>query len=121
MINISVDEAYAFDMLAILQIKSSKSEEDYVNYVDFLTHIVGQLGEVAQVILLSDEYGMMLKANQNVFNLIDEVVSEPDFIYACDRINAITVHRANMKRFHAKKALQEKFFGNDLMERKTVE
>ena len=123
MIMIEVDEAFAFDMLAIMQIKSSKSDADLNNYTIFLTGIYDEIPHnIVNAVLKSDEYGAMIDANQKVFNLIDQVVSDeknstPEYY---TKLFAITIHEANMKRFYAKQALQEKFFENNLTERKTV-
>ena len=119
MISIKVDEAYAFDMLAILQIKSTKSAQSLEDYEEFLEQINNDLGcWTANLVLQSEEYKTLLEANQKVFDLIDEVVS--DTCHPSDRLDALTIHNANMKRFYAKKALQEKFFEHNLTELKTV-
>jgi hypothetical protein len=121
MIMIEVDEACAFDMLSILQIKSSKSDADLNNYTIFLTGIYDELpSNVVNAVLKSKEYTVMVDANQKVFNLIEQVVKEQEFAIPDDWVTAITVHNANMKRYYAKKALQEKFFEENLTELKTV-
>ena len=115
MIQIYVDEGAAFDMLAILHLKKDKAN-GFANYEDFLDDLYDVLG-VVQVdeILKSKEYVELLDVNRIVFNLIDEVTSEP-----IETIKAAFVHKANMKRFYAKKALQAKFFSEDLTEQKTI-
>lgn len=119
MLRIYIDEAAAFDMLAILELKKGKSPNGEDNYNDFLEVIHSQINhEYLHRILSSDEYKELYTANAQVFDLIDEVVS--DTCHPSDRLDALTVHNANMKRFYAKKALQEKFFGNALTEQKTV-
>lgn len=117
MISIKVDEAFAFDMLAILQIKSSKSEEDTINFIEFSQQLVDELGlDVCNIIFTSPEYLEMIDVNQRVFNLIDMIASGADE----RKFSAKYVHDANMKRFIAKKSLQEEFFSNNLTERKTI-
>jgi hypothetical protein len=117
MINIMIDEAAAFDMLSILQLKTHKNDTSFNSYKMFLDDLYCELGqEVVSIILASVEYADLFKANQEVFSLIDEVVNEP-----IETIKAKYVHNANMKRFYAKKALQEKFFNTELTEQKTVE
>ena len=113
MIQIYVDEAAAFDMLAIMQIKKDKANGNS-NYEDFYDDLVDVLGSEVDIILHSQEYRDLLEVNKQVFELIDQVVKD-EYI-----ISALIVHDANMKRFYAKKALQEKFFGVELTEKKTV-
>lgn len=114
MLKIEVDEAYAFDMLAILELKLPRSGADAANYVAFLACIESQVGvEKTREILHSQEYAKLLGANGTVFNMIER-------IGAGQQLDALEVHRANMERFHGKKALQEAFFGGSLAERKTA-
>jgi hypothetical protein len=121
MIKISVDEAYAFDMLSILQIKAGKSDFDLNNYTIFLYGIYEELPKnIVNAVLISKEYTAMVEANQAVFDLIERVVTEQEYAIPDDWVTALTVHNANMKRFYAKKALQEKFFEENLTELKTV-
>jgi hypothetical protein len=121
MISIRVDEAYAFDMLAILQIKSTKSAQSLEDYEEFLEQINNDLGcWTANLVLQSEEYKTLLEANQKVFDLIERVVKEQEFAIPDDWVTAFTVHNANMERFYAKKALQKRFFKNNLTEHKTV-
>jgi len=113
MIKISIDEAAAFDMLAILAIKADKTK-DINAYSKFVDELYSCLGVIkVNDILCSTEYEDLVVANQNVFNLIDGI----DAGYNQD---ALTVHTANMERFYAKKKLQKKFFNNTLTEMKTV-
>lgn len=117
MLRIYVDEAAAFDMLAILHLKAQVSG-DWTAYNSFLKPIEEQIDTHTYLkIMSSSEYLELIQANRRVFELIDEVVSaKPEDDY----YDALHVHNANMKRFYAKKALQAKFFGNDLTEKKTV-
>ena len=115
MISVYVDEAAAFDMLAILHLKKDKAN-GFANYEDFYDDLVDVLGIVqVEEILESAEYNNLLLANNYVFNLIDEIVNHDEY-----SMSAITVHEANMKRFYAKKALQSRFFGDELTEQKTI-
>ena len=121
MIMIEVDEAFAFDMLAIMQIKSSKSDADLNNYTIFLTGIYDEIPHnIVNAVLASKEYTAMVEVNQAVFDLIEKVVTEQEYAIPDDWTTALTVHNANMKRFYAKRALQEKFFEHNLTELKTV-
>jgi len=116
MIQVYVDEAAAFDMLAIMALKKDKANGN-ANYEDFKDDLIDVLGIVQlDDILDSEEYSSLIMANKAVFELIDRVVDDVGYT-----IPALTVHNANMSRFYAKKALQEKFFGpNTLTEQKTV-
>jgi hypothetical protein len=121
MIMIEVDEAYAFDMLAILQIKASKSDANLNNYTIFLTGIYDELpNNIVNAVLASKEYAALVEVNQAVFDLIEKVVSEQEYAIPDDWTTAIDVHNANMSRYYTKKALQEKFFEENLTELKTV-
>ena len=114
MIQIYVDEAVAFDMLAILHLKAQVSG-DWTAYNSFLKPIEEQIDTHTYLkVLSSSEYLNLIQANRHVFELIDQVVKD-EYI-----ISALIVHDANMKRFYAKQALQAKFFGNNLTEKKTV-
>lgn len=114
MINIKVDEAYAFDMLAIMEIKKSKSTVDSMIFYEFLETIRYQLGdELTSDIRASESYRELLAANQLVFDMVEQ-------INAGQRLGAEVVHEGNMARYRAKKKLQFLFFGQDLNERKTV-
>ena len=114
MITIQVDEAYAFDMLAILELKKNRSEADETNYDLFLSNISRQVGmTLTGDIMISDVYEDLLRANKEVFDYVEQIC-------AGDSLDAAIVHNSNMKRFHLKKKLQASFFGGDLNERKTV-
>lgn len=114
MLKIEVDEAYAFDMLAVLEIKCCRSGEDAKNYAHFLDNIEEQIGvEKTRLILQSPEYHMLVDANRVVFDMIEQIC-------AGHRLDALLVHEANMGRFSGKKALQSAFFGGELAERKTA-
>lgn len=112
MIKVLVDEGHALDMLAILQIKI-KSIQDFYVFSDHLQLLKNQLGNKIYEIRGSEEYRKLISVNQKVFDLIEEVCSGTP-------IDALVVHRANMERFEAKKALQQKFFNSELTEKKTV-
>lgn len=111
MINISIDEAAAFDMLSILELKKHVAE---TNYISFLCSMQLQLGiDKVSEIMSSLEYKYLLAANQKIFYLIERINEGDSF-------DALEVHQANMQRFYHKKELQKKFFNNDLSEQKTI-
>ena len=116
MIKIEVDEAYAFDMLAIMELKAEYSGTEQNNAIatEFFKVIKGVLGEnLAYNIKISEEYRNLLEANREAYLLIDQIV-------AGAQIGAEQVHHANMERHHWKGQLQQHFFGQDLTEQKTV-
>jgi hypothetical protein len=106
MIKISIDEAAAFDMLAILELKKAS------NYAKFAQEIIDEIGlNLYNIILKSDIYQQLVLANLEVFNYVDKM-------NANEELSALMVHRANMFRYTAKKELQRQFFGTHLVERK---
>lgn len=104
MITILVDEAYAFDYLSILVVKKS----DLYNTI--YEHLSSQIKSF-DLILDSEEYKNMIKANQLVFDCVDRA--------RYGSISAKELDDANMQRHYAKQQLQLKFFNNSLTELKT--
>lgn len=114
MIAVGVDEAYAFDMLCILEIKRERSAKDKWNFAHFLSDIRRQLGdELTSEIRASETYVQLLATNQKVFDLVERITQG-------EELAAKEVHDANMERFYLKRKLQMLFFGDDLNEQKTV-
>lgn len=104
MINLLVDEGYAFDYLSILEIKSNKNG-DKRNYNLCKEAIVSQIGLYQFLeIESSQEYKELLNTNLNTFNLVDAVKSDPCL--------GAEVDKSNYERFLKKQALQKKFFGS---------
>lgn len=104
MINILVDEGYAFDYLSILEIKSNKNG-DKMAYNHCKEYIISQIGLYEFLeIESSEEYKELLKANLNTFNLVDAVKSDPCL--------GTEVDKSNYERFLKKQALQKRFFGS---------
>lgn len=104
MINLLVDEAYAFDYLAILKVKHSK----YYNEV--LNHLAAQLTNIDDIIA-SQEFQDMINANQQVFDGVERA--------RYGNISAKELDEINLKRYFAKQILQKKFFAKELTEFKT--
>lgn len=104
MINLLVDEAYAFDYLAILMIKSElySSKEKYNTYIECLNYLKTQI-EKFDEILLSVEFKELYDINKHTFILIDKL---RDGQY----ISAKEIDDANMERFNKKVQLHNKFF-----------
>ena len=113
MISILVDEAHAFDMLSILQLKAAKSPKELPKYSTFMLNMGIQIGPAIASIMVSDEYAALLEANTKVFNYLTEIDKGV-------QLEAKVVHDANMRRFYAKQDLQNKYFGSELEEQKTV-
>ena len=104
MINLLVDESYAFDYLSILEIKADKNG-DKKNYNLCKEHIISQISLYEFLeITSSQEYKDLLEANSNTFNLVDAVKSNPCL--------GTEVDKSNYERFLKKQALQKKFFGS---------
>lgn len=112
MINIQVDESYAFDYLSILQIKSELDIESVVkldNYINCLKFLRNQMDEKLFLSIMdSDEYRACCSANLETFKAVDHAKD--------DSVTASFVDRANYKRHIAKQNLQKKFFNSDLTE-----
>ncbi len=110
MINLLVDEAYAFDYLSILQVKKNNNCKN--NYDQVCEHLQLQVPNIDQI-LASQEYQNMIKANQITFQLVDDVR------YNKQDVTAKQVDDANMFRYQCKCELQSKFFKNKVTESKT--
>ena len=106
MINLLVDEAYAFDYLAILKVKKSKLYETILNELNYELDV-----GLIEDILKSKEFSDMVDANQKVFNCVE--------LARYGNITAKELDNANMGRHHAKVALQKKYFETELTETKT--
>ena len=104
MINLLVDEAYAFDYLAILKVKNS-------NVYDKVFHHLSQQIQNINVIIESDEFQQMIKVNRQVFDAVEQV--------KYGNITAEELNKVNLGRFLAKQQLQKKFFETMLTEFKT--
>lgn len=112
MLYIDVDEGYAFDFLSILDVKKIKlganaATEEYWNSV--YENLCDELGNpIVDAILKSPEYAVCVDANSKMFDLVD--------LAKTDKVTARESDRGNYARCEAKKALQKKFFGNDISE-----
>ncbi len=111
MIKISVDEATAYDMLAILEIKILKSAGGKVldTYILLKKEIIEQIGITKHSLIFdSQEYYNLLDINQKIFELVD--------LSKKNKVTPKEVDEANYHRHLAKKTLQEKFFTNGFQE-----
>lgn len=113
MITIQVDEGYAYDFLAILDVKRQKkipnSEKNFKISYD---HIESQIGkEIHNAICNSDEYLKLVTVNKETFDAVEKA--------RYGSISAKEVDELNMKRYYSKVALQKKFFSSEILEQKT--
>lgn len=99
MVSILVDEAYAYDYLAILQIKGT-SPNYHSTISNCLEAQVG--GHLHFEILESEEFRNLLDANQKTFEAVE--------LARYWEISAKEVDNCNMIRYNCKNALQQKFF-----------
>lgn len=105
MISIPVDEGYAYDMLAISQVKCIKKlENSEKNFLTLFESLKNQVNNLHDEILNSIEYLNLLNANLETFEAVEKA--------RYGTISAKEVDNLNMKRFSCKKKLQEKFFPN---------
>ncbi len=111
MINLLVDEAYAFDFLAILEVKYkvSKNADVLFRSEQCYSHLERQLGkEKMEEVYFSDEYKKLVEANERTFEWVDKAKS--------DSCNASDVDRANYERCKCRNAIQDKFFKTPVSE-----
>jgi hypothetical protein len=123
MIKVTIDEASAFDMLSILEIKligewrmnAKKKKKLNENYELLKGEIIESIGEQKyNEILDSEEYRFLLASNNGVFQMIDKVKESK----AREAQTAKVVQSMNDDRFRLKSELQTQFFNNQLIEQK---
>lgn len=105
MINLSVDECYAFDYLAILKVKNQKypSTEAEFAIVDCCFNLFQQIGmSKVHRVLDSQEFEDLEEANRKTFDAVE--------LARYGEITAKEVDDCNMERYNAKVALQKRFF-----------
>lgn len=111
MVNLKVDEAYAFDYLAILEVKKNNDELQTGAWLDCIKNLSSQFdNEKWQELFNSVEYKKMVEVNKKTFNAVEKA--------RYGDISAKEVDNCNMERYNAKKDFQNTFFG-DLVESKT--
>ena len=109
MINLKVDEAYAFDYLSILFIKRERTEQAFYTWKECSLFLKEQIGEdIFNLIINSKEYNSMIDANLKTFNMVD-LAKE-------DKCSARDVDMCNYERYKAKINLQNNFFTNKISE-----
>ena len=111
MINILVDEAYAFDYLSILEVKKQKSSASNNAWIKCHAHLQKQFhSEKWMSMLCSKEYEKMIKANELTFDAVDKAKN--------NEVTAQYVDHCNYQRHVAKQNFQKKFFNSELSELK---
>ena len=110
MINLEVDEAYAFDYLSILFIKKNKSKDCYETWLNCYNSLSNQLLNFLDIIN-STEYNNLLEANLITFDAVEKA--------RYSNISAKEVDEANMLRYQRKIELQNKFFPSKVKEFKS--
>jgi hypothetical protein len=114
MINLEVDEAYAFDYLSILQVKNDLFPSKYkMEAYERCSAFLNKQLENFNLIINSEEYKNLYKINKVTFDLVDKVRNN-------EPITAKSVDDANMERYYCKLALQKKYFSNELVEQKII-
>lgn len=109
MLKISVDYGYAFDMLAILEVKNLFLNKKNDNYLKLHNEIESQIGlEKMQTILNSKEYQDLVTTNKKVFDLVDKAQKDDGL--------AKQVDSANYERYTSKVNLQKIFFDTEVTE-----
>jgi len=109
MLKISVDYGYAFDVLAIMEVKSKIIGRKNEVYHKLYSEIEQQLGQdKMNIIINSKEYLDLLNTNQKVFDLVDKAQKDNGL--------AKEVDTANYQRYIVKTNLQKKFFNTNITE-----
>lgn len=113
MILLPVSEAYAYDYLAILEVKR-ESGLPVQNEIRKVQHFLREQCDNFAKVKASPEYAELIKVNKDTFDAIE--------LAHKDMITSSEVQRRNMARFHAKRALQQAFWPNEeLSEQKSAQ
>lgn len=111
MINLLVDEGYAFDYLSVLEVKKHKSKESHEPWIKCYQYLQNQFDSKKWFDMInSNEYQDMIKANTLTFDAVDKAKN--------NEVTAKYVDDCNYKRYLAKKSFQDKFFNTELSEKK---
>jgi uncharacterized protein with PIN domain len=111
MINLLVDEAYAFDYLSILEVKKQKSSISNDAWAKCYVYLQNQFDNEKWLHMMhSKEYENMIKANELTFDAVDKAKN--------NEVTAQHVDYCNYQRHSAKQNFQKKFFTSDLSELK---
>ena len=111
MINLLVDEAYAFDYLSVLEVKKQKSSISNDAWAKCYVYLQNQFDNEKWLHMMhSKEYESMIKANELTFDAVDKAKN--------NEVTAQHVDYCNYQRHSAKQNFQKKFFTSDLSELK---
>ena len=111
MINLLVDEAYAFDYLSILEVKKQKSSISNDAWAKCYAYLQNQFDNEKWLHMMhSKEYENMIKANESTFDAVDKAKN--------NEVTAQYVDNCNYQRHVAKRNFQKKFFNSELSELK---
>ena len=111
MIFLQVDEAYAFDYLSVLEVKKQKSSSAIESWSKCYVNLQTQFDSEKWFLMInSEEYKNMTKANQLTFDAVDKAKN--------NEVTAQHVDYCNYQRHTAKQNFQKKFFTSDLSELK---
>ena len=117
MIKISLDEAYVFDYLSILEVKISqatdiKKSELSRAFAETKHEVIKSIGSnLYDTIVNSYEYNQLIDCNKKIFLLVDRANE-------CE-LSKLTAD-SNYERYLLKTKLQEKFFQKKLLETKLL-
>lgn len=115
---LTVDAAYAFDYLSILEVKMVllKNYQAKANYHACRDELCSQFGSALFFnIFLSNEYANLYSANFQIFNKIEAIrkTAKSEEILGKE-IDSLNSHRAFLKG-----VLQKKFFNKEISEQKS--
>ena len=111
MINLKVDEAYAFDYLSILEVKKQKSSSAIEAWSKCYLNLQAQFDSEKWFLMInSEEYKNMIKANLLTFDAVGKAKN--------NEVTAQHVDYCNYQRHTAKENFQKKFFNTNLSELK---
>ncbi len=102
MIQISVDEAFAYDLLSILSVKSEAKPEVRPDWDRLAAEIARQVPQHSRIMV--EGYPMLWAVNSAVFHRIDDLKKSDD------PIDAREIDALNYRRFEIKQMLQKEFF-----------
>ena len=103
MIKIKVDEGYAFDYLAILEVKKNNNPSQSDVWMNCAAYLSTQFSQdFWEDLISSHEYEEMVRVNQKTFDAVDKA--------RYGQITAKEVDDCNMERYNAKQIFRNKFF-----------
>ena len=113
MISLVVDECYAFDYLAILDVKLSLDKDNIQKEVSFKKcrdFLREQIKDIFDAVYNSEEYRRCFEANLKTYHAVEKAKT--------DQVLASYVDHCNYLRYLAKKRIQEKYFASAITEQK---